>query len=130
MAVTTCFDQPDHIVPERSTAAYRAKLTDEAGTALTAAALTTLTLTLYDLQGGLNTIVNSVDGVDIKNTGRGSIAADGTLTVTLTPADTAVLDDAHHLERRRMLLEWTWDNGNKAGRKQVDFYVQNLQYVP
>lgn len=130
MAVTTIFARADDMVPERSTVAYQARLTDQADIALTAAALNSLTLTLYDVQAETQAIVNGVNRLNILNTGRGSLAADGTLTITLEPADTVILDETHAFERRRMLIEWTWQAGTRAGRHEVDFFVKNLHYVP
>lgn len=128
---TTFLAQADWLV-EGSTPQYVTTLTDVDGTTpLLPAQLVTLTLTLYDLSSGANTIVNSCNQANILNTGRGTIEADGTLTIQLTALDTAILVATRAYEKRRLLIEWTWGPaGIYVGRHEVDVVIRNLTRVP
>lgn len=126
MAVRTVFPEP---VPEKTSLRYRASLTKEDGTALAAAELSTLTLTLYALDTA-RTIINSVNGTNILNVGRGTIDANGLLTVILTPDDTQVLDATLAEEKHVLLFQGTYASGAKATRHEVLLTVLNLTKVP
>ena len=130
MAMRESFLRERDWVPEATTWYYTTILTDEKGLAISSAQLTTLTLTLYDLSDEAHAIVNAVADVNIKNTGRGLVDAVGKLDLTLTAADTAILDSSHRLEQRRALLEYTYSSGAKTQRHEVDFLIVNLEKVP
>ena len=115
-------------VREGCTAKYTATIKDESGAALAAAALHTLTLTLYDQTS--ETILNSRNRQDVLNTNNVAIDASGVLTWTMQPADNAVLDATQKVERHVALFEWTWDSGAKAGKYEVKIDVENLKKVP
>ena len=104
-------------------------ITDEAGNALPAASITTLTLTLHKYSGG---IINSVDAVNILNTGRGVVDGAGNLTLTLLPADNPIVGpaDGSRRETHVALLEWTYAAGVKAGKAEIEFPVEDLSEVP
>jgi hypothetical protein len=117
------------VIPEKSSARITADLKDEAGAALGSAALNTLTLTLYN-KADL-AIINAVDGTNILNTGRGSISAGGTLTLTLDPADSPIVATSAPLEEKHLLLlQFTYGAGGaKAGRHEIEVTVRNLDKV-
>ena len=120
------------VVPEASTSLFSGSLVDEAGEALGAAQLASFRMTLYTLTTGFP-IVNALDSVDVLNAGRGTVSAGGAWTITLEPADNAILAANAHLsvELRRLLLEWTYGPaGAKAGRHEIEYQVANLQHVP
>lgn len=118
------------IVAEKSTLRIMATLVDETGAAIPSAALTALTLTLYNRDSTGKEIINSVSDVDILNTGRGVVhASSGLLTVTLDPADNAIVDTAVDLEWHRALVEGSYAAGAKAFKHEVDFKVRNLDKV-
>lgn len=120
----------DLVVSERTTLRITAPLKDETGAAIPSAGLTTLTLTLYVRDATAQTIINSVDDVNILNTGRGTVhATSGLLTLTLLPADTQIVDSTSAIEWHRALIEWTYDAGAKAGKYEIDFPVLNLNKV-
>lgn len=116
-------------IAEKTSAQYSATLTKETGATLVATDLTTLTLTLYALDVA-RTIINGVDAMDILNANIGTIDAAGLLTITLRPADTAILVAANTVEERIMLIQGTFAAaGSKATRHEVQFKVRNLEKV-
>jgi len=118
------------IVAEKATLRVTALLVDEAGVAIPSIGLSTLTLTLYNRDSVTKEIINSVDAVNILNTGRGSVhASSGLLTITLEPNDTAIVDTATDLEWHRALIQGTYGAGAKTFRQEVDFQVRNLNKV-
>lgn len=89
----------------------------------------TLTLTLYDLSSG--TIINSINHVDIKNTGRGTYAATtGKLTISFHSADTPIVSATLDLERHVALIEAIYNAGIDRLEHEVEFTVRNLTRVP
>jgi len=125
---------PD-IVAEKSTCRITGALVDEAGAALGPAQLTALTLTLYALIDTLP-IINTNTDKNIKNANQGTIDADGIFTLTLAPADNAIMSGADSLETtgalnewHRALIKWTWAGGAKAGMHEVDFKVRDVSKV-
>ena len=116
-------------VNERVTTRITGTITDEAGDALGADDLTTLVLTIYSAITG--DIINSVDGVDILNTGRGSFTGSA-FTLTLTPADNQIVDSTPigEFEVHYLLIEWTWASGVKAGNQVIRLDVLSMLKVP
>jgi len=117
------------ICPEKSTFQYQCDFLDKAGVILGAGDLTTLTLTLYN-QDAAKTIINLVDAVNVKDTGRG--AFDGTtkrFTLTLLPADAPMVDATKPLERHIALLKWTYNAGAEGGAHEIEIPVRNLYKV-
>lgn len=98
---------------------------DTSGETLALAAIKTLTMTLKDSVGN---IINSRDGTDIKNTGIGAVAADGTVTVKLNSTDNAFQGASGLLEETHsLLLTWTWDDDDDdelTGREEFEFKVR------
>lgn len=110
-------------VGEAATAILRGTIRDAAGTALPGSAIGALTLTLYELRTG--SILNSRNAVSIKNANGGTIDSNGDLTLTLSPADNAMLTQAVAHETHVALIRWTYNGGADAGWAQVDFRVHN-----
>lgn len=104
-----------------ATAVYKGQLQDDLGNPISAASLTTLTLSIVDTV--TKAVVNGVSAVNILNTGRGAVDSAGNLTVTLGPADTALLVASDPQEYRSLILDWTFAVGAKTGRHQVDFLI-------
>lgn len=121
MAVRTVFDAP---IAERVSAQYSVTLTSETGAPLGAGDLTALTLTIYALDAE-ETIVNSVDAVSVLNAGRGTLDANGLLTLTLLPDDNQLVDPTRRSEKHIWLLQGTW-GGIKKTRHEVQVEVLNL----
>lgn len=118
------------IVAEQTTMRITATLVDEAGAAIPSAGLTTLTLTLYNRDSATQEIVNSVNAVDILNTGRGTVhASSGLLTIVLEPADNTIINATNDLEWHRALIQGTYAAGAKAFRYEIEFQVRNLAKV-
>jgi len=55
----------------------------------------------------------------------GSIDALGNLIVTLAPGDTALLNAADQIEKRSLIIDWSYGTG-RAGRHQLDFQIRQL----
>ena len=113
------------VIPEGATSLITGSLVDEAGAALGSGQLQAFTMTLYALVSGLP-IINGRNDADILST----IDAGGLWTITLTPADNAMVGSDAGLEQHRILLEWTYGAGAKAGKHEIDFPVRNLDKVP
>jgi hypothetical protein len=123
----TSFADASRAVPARSTQLYTAIIEDQAGAPIPAAALTTLTMTLLDYATGQ--VVNNVNAQNILNTDRGVIDAQGNLTVTLRPLDTAIFGPAlpaGQLQYRSIVFDWTYNSGNSTGRHEFDFAIMAL----
>lgn len=118
------------IVAEKTTVQITATLVDETGAAIPLAGLSSLTLTLYNRDSTAQEIINSVSAVNILNNGRGTVhATSGLLTLTLLPADNAIIDTAKASEWHRALIEGTYAGGVKAMKYEVDVQVRNLNKV-
>lgn len=118
------------IFAEQTTGVIVATLVDEVGAAIPAAALTALTLTLYNRDSATQEIINSVNGVDILNTGRGTVhASSGLMTITLQPDDNSVVDNTQDLEWHRALITGTYGVNNNVFRYELEFRVRNLAKV-
>lgn len=118
------------IIPEQSSGPVMTMtLFDEAGAPVPLAAINAATLTIYAKDEAGQPLINAVDHVDIKNTGRGTIhATSGLLTVTLTSADNSISNSAKDLEWHRFLIEITYSS-TKALKYEIDAPVRNLYRV-
>lgn len=114
-------------VPEKTTARLTAVLKDEADAVVGSAALTTLTLTLYDERTGA--ILNLRNQQSVLNANGGAVDANGNLTMTLAVADNAIQNTDLKREMHVALFEYTWSAGAKAGRYEIAFPVDNLTKV-
>ena len=115
-------------VGERTTSYITAVIRDQNGDPIPGGSLNSLTLTLYNVDAS-NTIINSVDDVNILNVGRGVVDANGNVTIELLLLDNQLVDTAKSFETHRALIEWTWGN-TRQGRHEVEFLVQNMTRVP
>lgn len=118
------------IIPEKSSGPVMTMtLLDELGAAVPLAGIGTATLTIYARDEASQPIINSVDHVNIKNTGRGVIhATSGLLTLTLDAADNSIQNTANDLEWHRFLIEIGY-NSTKALKYEIDAPVRNLNKV-
>lgn len=113
---------------ERASGEIVATITEDDGvTAIPGGTLTTLTLTLY-ADDASKTIINGRTAQSILNANGGAVDGAGVLTLTLSPADNAILDDDLLVERHIALFEWTWGTG-KAGKFELVLLVRNLAKV-
>ncbi len=117
-------------VLEKTTPAYTATVKDDAGVALPAASLTTLTLTLYVINAdGTTTIVNSRNAQNVLNVNNVTVDTNGLVTWSVQVADTTFVDATLPFERHIARFDWTWSSGSKTGRHEVVLNVQNLTLV-
>lgn len=115
------------VVAERSTALLSGTLVDETGAALGASSLTTFTFTLYNRS--TEVVINSRTATSILNTGPGTVDSSGNWTLTLTPADNAIIG-TDQSEWHVALLQWTYGvAGAKSGAHEVMYAVRNLAKV-
>jgi hypothetical protein len=108
--------------PSGSTIVYTGNLVDLAGLAIPAASLSTLTLSLLN---GAGAVINSVSNVNILNTGRGTVDTQGKVTVTLSPADTA-LGTFPSVRSSEIALVLNWTSGGVTGRHQANLTLVAL----
>jgi hypothetical protein len=106
---------PTQRVREQTTTTLSIPLTDSAGSALSAASLTTLTATMTSLDTGAEVFTDR----DVK----ASLTA-GVLALELTPADLTMLT-TRSVERRVVTLSATYGS-SKAWRVEVPLEVTNL----
>lgn len=118
------------IIPEKSSGPIiTMTLLDETGAPVPLAVISTATLTIYARDEAGQPIINTVDDVDIKNVGRGTIhATSGLLTLTLDSADNSIQNSANDLEWHRLLIEVGY-NGTKFLKYEIDVPVRNLYKV-
>lgn len=96
-------------------------LSDETGTPIPTASLTTLTATLIVKATGQ--VINTRNGQNIKNANGGTYV-DGALTLTLV-----VADNPHQggptIEEHLLILAWTYGTG-KGGNEEILLRVRNV----
>jgi len=128
--ILTDADGRQIIIPEQSSGPLiTMTLLDEAGAAVPLSAIGTATLTIYARDESGQPILNSVDHVDIKNTGRGTIhATSGLLTIEPVSADNNIQNTANDLEWHRFLIEIGYSS-TKALKFEIDAPVRNLHKV-
>jgi hypothetical protein len=95
-------------VNEFNSWSFTADLSKDDGSPLGPTALETLTLTLYDI--ATDGVLNTVDHVNIKNTGRGMLDAQGHLVVTLISQDNPIVGPGPQ-EQHKALVIGTWNGG-------------------
>src|SRR5579875_3155279 len=118
--ITTFFKAGD-AVADSSTATYRGQLVD--GSVPTpqpigSGVVSTLTLDLIDTATGAT--VNGVSQANILNTGRGTLDSSGNLTITLQPADTAILRTGDAQETRSMVIDAVYPGGTLRHRVDIN----------
>ena len=98
---------PSNPINEEESAQIVATLYDASGAPLVKASINSLTLTLTD--SITEVVINSRDESNILDANGGTVAADGTLTFNLTPADNPILGTVSP-EFHKFHLEWKWDD--------------------
>lgn len=114
-------------ITEKTSGQYTADLVDELGVAVPGANLTTLILTLYDLD--TDTIVNGRNGQNVLNANGVTVDVAGHLVWTIAPADTTMVTAASGSERHRAIFVATWNGGAKSLPWEVELVVQNLLHL-
>jgi hypothetical protein len=117
----------DYWVNEKVTARYTADIQDDEGNAIAAATLTTLTLTLYDVETG--DIINSRNDQDVLNTNGVTVDGSGNLTWIIDADDNAIVTSTSKVEKHIALFKWTWNSGARDGKHEVNLHVKNLAKV-
>lgn len=118
------FEKP---VAEKTTCKFTGILKDENGAVVPGSSLTTLTLTLYNVDDGQ--IINNRNDQNILNANGGSVDGLGNFTLRLRAADNIILDPSKKSETHRALIRFTYNAGQDAGSVEVEFRVQNLLKV-
>ena len=113
-------------INEATTGRYTATLYDETGAVIDGAALTTLTLTLYDV--ATNAVINSRSSQNVLNENGVAVTSDGTLTWTIAKEDTVIVGRRLR-ERHAALFVGTWASGVKKFTHQIEMDVVNLVKV-
>lgn len=112
-------------IAEKTTARVTAVLRDELGAGISAAQLTALTLTIYDIATG--GVINSRNKINILNANGGDVDSSGNLTYWMTPADNTIITPTKDFEDHCLLFEWS--SGSKDGKHEVIVKVVNLEKV-
>ena len=102
---------------------YTGQILDPFGVGIPAADISALTLTLVDVASGA--VINSVDNVNILNTGRGTVDSTGNLTIKYQSGDTALSETTSEMIERAAVIRWTYSTSTSAGNgvHQVNFTV-------
>jgi hypothetical protein len=119
-------DGTEKYFPEESTRILTTILTDKDGNAITAASLTHLKFTLWELRSG--EVINLRNAQSILNENGGSMSAN-TLTLKLSAADMVIVG-ARRIETHRGLIEAKLDTGDQDEEVmgfQLD--IQNLEKI-
>ncbi len=115
-------------VSERGTLLISGTLKDETGAPIPLASLGTLLLTVYARDLAATPIVNGINSVDIKNTGRGTVhATSGAFTLLLTDADLTIQDVTSSVEFHTAQIAGTY--GARTFKSLIDYAVENLPKV-
>lgn len=117
---------PRHTLYEGVSAVFTCVLKDEAGAAIAASDLVTLTFTLYSIDSPTDAIINSREAVDILNANGGTVDENGNLTLRLTASDNQILDQVRPNEKHRLRLDWTFASDG-VGLSLQDITVQNTR---
>ena len=121
--MTTIVNLPNGPFANGSTPVYTSQIVDGLGRGIPAADFLTLTLSIVDTMTGQ--VVNGCSQVDILNTDRGTIDADGNLTVQLEVGDTYMSGSPGSRVQRSLVIDWLTAT-NLTGRHQANFYLQRL----
>jgi hypothetical protein len=119
---STRYVHPDE-VPEKVGWAYTGTLKDEAGAVIPAATFASLTVTIYALDTARTVIQASTS---ILNVGRGVLTAGGVLTITFTPADSAMVDVTKPREKHVALVQGVYSTTRQFAR-EIEFTIRNLE---
>jgi hypothetical protein len=113
---------------ERTTLTLEAEISDEDDNPLINGQIQSLTMTIYapDLSGA--PIINNRKNVNILNANGCTLDSSGLLTILLTEQDTVCIGSAGE-ELHRHLITWTYSNGSKTGRHEIDILLKNMYKV-
>lgn len=115
---------------EQTTGLYSFTLVDADGIGLPSAEIEALTLTYTDM--ATRVVLNAREAQDVLNTNDVTlVTVPGpppvtTVTWTLQPSDTILVDDNWAVEPHMALFRWTWDTGRRHGAHEVRFGIENL----
>jgi hypothetical protein len=113
---------------EKTTPKFTAKIKDEEGEEIPAADLTTLTLTLYNLDDApVYTILNSRLMQNVLNTAGVTVDGSGNIIWSASPEDMAIIGTTS--EKHRAVFAWTYNSGTKNGKYIIDMTIKNLAKV-
>ncbi|MCP4200655.1 MAG: hypothetical protein GY769_01815 [bacterium] len=126
-------DHSTHFIKQMTGAKYEATIRDADGVAIPLAQLTTIALTLYNVAD--NSIINSRDAQDVKNTNNVTIhATSGLLTWLIQEADNPIVDPVAfpigESEPHVALFEFTYAGDGTPGKHEIVLMVRNLGQVP
>ncbi len=113
-----------------STPVFTGQLLDPFGVGIPAAAFSALTLSIVDTLSG--DVINGASAVNILNTGRGTVDANGNLTIALLVADTAMTEVPGDTQiQRSLVIDWAYATAGLnpsagSGRHQVNFLLLAL----
>lgn len=111
---------------ERSSGSVTATLTDEAGAAVTLAAMTSLTLTLFE--SSTRTILNSRKAQNVLNANNVTMhATSGLVTWAVQPDDMAIVTGRDEIHFAYFTAKWS--GGAKEHTWRVLIPVVNLDFV-
>lgn len=107
---------------EGKTGRLTATFDDYTGTQITLVGMTTLTMTIYDVGDGAGPILKTIQAaIDVKNANGGAVAADGTLTQTISAAQNVLVDSDKINEEHVIRFDWSWSAG--TGSAEYSFRV-------
>ncbi len=119
---------PNGPIPAGSTPLYTGRLVDIYGNGIPASVLDTLTLTIADTLS--ENIIGNVDHIDILNTNRGTLDANGNLAIQLHTTDTLIFDIGVRKVQRSLVIDWTYSNNALDGKHQANFIIVQLAGIP
>lgn len=122
------FDVPNAV--ERQSGIYTAALRDENGAPLGSAAISSFTLTLYDVNTGVT--VNGRYQQNILNANQVTVDAQGQVTWTWLPLDMQILNPNRQQEEHVALFVVKWTDGQSRPRQanhEVHFTVNRIPRV-
>lgn len=107
-------------------------LRDEANAPIGNALMTSMLMTMYDLEDPTHPIVNGVDGtVSVLNARGCTLSSTGVFGLTLSPpgfpGDTAILVSSRTYERRKILIAYTWAGGLKPDALELTVVIRNVE---
>jgi hypothetical protein len=124
-----------HFARERTTSKYTVTLKDEAGTPIAKTAVSSLKLTVFNLDDDAQTIINGRNAQEQAPGFTGDLTmgtTDGIVTYIMTPADNQIVNLApganQRYERHRLILDVTLIN-NKRLVFQDEILVENTEKI-